>query len=434
MIKKIILTISVSIFIISSPLFARNLSLDDAVGEAVNKSAQVLSNALEIENATIDEENKYSSLYPTLSVSGTAYRANEGTTYDYSAFDLGTVTVDNYLYLSTTLSASFAFNPAMITSLQTTSLSLKNKIISFDKAKKDVELQIKKIYYGILVQEAALDLQKENIDYLQQTLENTQAAYENGDIPEINVLQLKSQISSQRASFEQTQTSIVSQKRTLAFLIGLDDITEELTLTDQLPTTYDDDLSKYTLEKAFAASPDLQSSQINRQMLDVNKKALKESTYFPSLSLSASYNPTWYLDSGSIEYSSEGGSVSATIAFNITNMLPGSSNQKSLQKLEVSYNQLEVGNTSIKDNIVLEFNSNIEAIKEAKRQIELSKESIDLSKQSFELTSLSYESGFSSFSDLQSAQLSVSNAQLSLLQAQYSYVSALLDLEDQCSI
>ncbi|MCY1151164.1 MAG: TolC family protein [Sphaerochaetaceae bacterium] len=424
MIKKIILTIIVSIFIISSPLFARNLSLDDAVGEAVNKSAQVLSNALEIENATIDDENKYASIYPTLSVSGTAYKANDSV---YA-------TVTPSLYLSTTLSASFAFNPAMITSLQTTSLSLKNKIISFDKAKKDVELQIKKIYYRILVQEAALDLQKENIDYLQQTLENTQAAYENGDIPEINVLQLKAQISSQVANYEKTQTTIVSQKRTLAFLIGLDDITEDLNLTDTLPTTYDDDLSKYTLEKAFAASPDLQSSQINRQMLDVNKKALKESTYFPSLSLSASYNPTWEVADGAIDYYYDAGSVSATIAFNITNMLPGSSNQKSLQKLDVSYSQLEVGNTSIKDNIVLEFNSNIEAIKEAKRQIELSKESIDLSKQSFELTSLSYESGFSTFSDLQSAQLSVSNAQLSLLQAQYSYVSALLDLEDQCSI
>ncbi|MCK9191267.1 MAG: TolC family protein, partial [Sphaerochaetaceae bacterium] len=106
---------------------------------------------------------------------------------------------------------------------------------------------------------------------------------------------------------------------------------------------------------------------------------------------------------------------------------------KSLKQLDVSYEQLELGNTSIRDNIVLQYNSNIEAIKEAKRQIDLSKDSIDLSQQSFEMTSLSYENGDTTFSDLQSAQLSVSNAQLTLLQSQYSYVSALLDLEDQCT-
>jgi outer membrane protein TolC len=132
--------------------------------------------------------------------------------------------------------------------------------------------------------------------------------------------------------------------------------------------------------------------------------------------------------------STDGGSLRATLAFDITNMLPGSSSKKSLKQLDISYDQIDLLNTSTRDNIVLNFNSNMEAIKDAKRQIELSNESIELSKQSFELTSLSYESGYTSFSDLQSAQLSVSNAQLSLLQAQYSYVSALLDLEDQCSI
>lgn len=422
MFKKKILLISFSILFLTNSLFARNLSLDDAVEEALNKSSQVLSKVLEIESATIDDEYKYSSLYPSLSVSGTAYRANEP-----QGYSSGTVV------LYPTLSASFTFNPAMLTSLQTTSLSLQNNQISLDKAKKDVALQIKKLYYGILVQEASLDFQRENIEYLEETLKNTEAAYENGDIPELNVLQLKSQISSQRASLEKTETSIVSQKRTLAFLIGLDDITEDLTLTDELPQEYDVDLSQFTLNKALTASSDLRSSQINKQLLDVNKKALEQSTYFPSLVLSASYNPSWYLYDGSITDGYDSGSISATIAVDVTNMLPGSSGQKSLKKLDISYKQLELGNTSIRDNIVLTFNSNLEAIKDAKRQIELSEENIELSKKAFELTSLSYESGFTSFSDLQSAQLSVSNAQLSLLQAQYTYVSALLDLEDQCS-
>ncbi|MGD1832860.1 MAG: TolC family protein [Sphaerochaetaceae bacterium] len=423
MFKKNLLPIILIFLIFSTPLYARDLSIDDAVTEAVKKSSQVLSKVLEVEDATIDENTKYSALYPSLGVSATAYRANDVTSALYT----------NYLYVSPTLSASFAFNPAMLTSLQTTSLSLENKVISAEKAKSEIALQIKKMYYGIVVQESALEFQKENIEYMQHTLENTEAAFENGDIPELNVLQLRSQISSQKAAYEQSVTSIASQKRTLAFLIGLDDITEDLTLTDTLPAIFDDDLSTYTVKKALDASYDLRSSRISRQILDVNKKALKQSIYMPSISLSVSYNPTWYVDNGTVNYYYDGGSMSATVAFDITNMLVGSSSQTSLKKLDLSYEQLDLGNESITDNIILQFNTNMEAAKNAKRQIELSTESLQLSKQTFELTSLSYENGYTTFSDLQSVQLSVSNAQLSLLQSQYSYVSALLDLEDQCS-
>jgi len=430
MIKKIIATLAIGTVLLTSPLFARDLSLDQAVGEAVNKSSQILAKVIDIKNAQIDEDTKFSAIYPTITVSGTAYRANELTSSSLPA---------NYIYLTPALSASLAFNPAMITALDATSLALENKTISLEQSKRAVALQIKKLYYGILVQESAVGLQEDNIAYMQETLKNTEASYENGDIPELSVLQLKSQISSQQAALEKTQTSIVSQKRTLAFLIGIDDITEELNLTDALPTTFNDDLSEYTIDKAFNASYDLQMANINKQILDITKKATQQSTYAPTVSLSASYKPTWYTtnvfdkDSYASTNSTDSGSLSATVSFNITGMLPGSSSQKSLKQLDVSYEQLELGNTSIRDNIVLNFNSNIEAIKEAKRQIDLSKESIDLSQQSFEMTSLSYENGDTTFSDLQSAQLSVSNAQLTLLQSQYSYVSALLDLEDQCT-
>jgi outer membrane protein TolC len=424
--KNIILSIIICT-LLASPLFARDLSIDQAVAEGINKSSQILSATLDIKSAQIDEDGKYSSFYPTVSVGLTASRSNEKSSY-------GT----QFTSLTGSITSSFNFNPAMITSLQTTALQLEAKNITLEKAKSDLEIQIKKLYYGVLVQQAALDVLQKNVDYMNETLLNTQAAYENGDIPELSVLQLQSQIASQNATLEKSQTAIVSQKRTLAFLIGADNITEDLNLTTELPTTFTDDLSEYTLDKAINSSIDLESARINKSILDVNKQALHESTYIPSLSLSASYMPTASditafditdYSGTTIDY----GSISATVAFNISNLLPGSSTQTSIKKLDLSYEQLEQGMNSIKESIILSYNSNIEAIKEAKRQIDLSKDSINLSQKSFDLTSLSYENGDTSFSDLQSAQLSVSSARLGLLQSQYTYLSALLDLENQCT-
>jgi len=285
------------------------------------------------------------------------------------------------------------------------------------------------------VQEAAVKVQQDNIDYMNETLKNTRTSYLNGDIPELKVLQLESQLSSQKVSIEKSQMGVTSQKRTLAFLIGEDDITEPLTLTDSLPTRFDEDITEYTLDKALQNSKDLQSTLISKQLLDVQSKALWQSSYIPSFSLSASYMPTITDISDSDTYDDlyDAGSISATIALTVSNFLPGSSAKTNIKKLDISKAQLVSGERSIKNNIVLTYNANIEAIKQAKRQIELSDENISLSQKSFDLTSLSYENGDTTFSDLQSAQLSVSNARLSLLQSQYAYLSALLDLEDQCS-
>lgn len=447
--KKNIFLSLIFFTLLTAPLFARDLSIDQAVSEAINKSTQILNATLDIESAQINEDGKYSSFYPTVSVGLTAQRSNTGTNagkmaiqnplFPNDSTEVMIVSTPAYHYTSLTgsISASFNFNPAMITSLQTTALELQAKQITLDKAKTDLEIQVKKMYYGVLVQQAAYDVLQKNIDYMNETLSNTQAAYENGDIPELSVLQLQSQISSQNANLEKSATAIVSQKRTLAFMIGSDNITEDLNLTTELPTTFNEDLSKYSIDKAINSSTDLESAMLNLQMLGVNKKALHQSTYIPSLALSASYMPTAADITNFDTYASDklydAGSISATVAFNITNLIPGSSSQKSLKQLDVALEQLNNGIISIRDSIVMSYNSNVEAIKEAKRQIDLSKESIELSQKSFDLTSLSYENGDISFSDLQSAQLNVSNARLGLLQSQYSYLSALLDLEDQCT-
>ncbi|OJF75924.1 MAG: hypothetical protein BKP49_09720 [Treponema sp. CETP13] len=442
--KKIGALIIMGIVLAVTPLCAKDLSLNTAVTQALNKSAQILTKTLDIQSAQIAEGGKYSTFYPTVGAGVTTSRSNEGSV-DYATYfsellnpTISTATM-TYTDPDTTLtgyvSASFSFNPAMITSLQTTALDLESKKISLEQAKSALALQVKKLYYGVLVQEAAVKVQQDNIDYMNETLENTRTSYANGDIPELKVLQLESQLSSQKVSIEKSQMGVTSQKRTLAFLIGEDDITEPLTLTDSLPTRFDEDITEYTLDKALQNSKELQSTAINKELLEVQSKALWQSSYIPSLSLSASYMPTAtdITDFDTYEDPYDAGSISATIALTVSNFLPGSSAKTNIKKLDISKAQLVSGERSIRNNIVLTYNANIEAIKQAKRQIELSDKNISLSQKSFDLTSLSYENGDTTFSDLQSAQLSVSNAKLSLLQSQYAYLSALLDLEDQCS-
>ncbi len=427
--KVLILIFMISIIFLNSA-FSKDLSIDDAVNHALNNSSSILQKTLDLKSAQIDEDGKYSSLYPSIQATTVLQRSNQGYTNPMTG-----VTADPTFTFVGSLSASFSFNPAMITSLQTTALQLKDKSISLQKAKKDLAVQIKKLYYGILLQEAALSFQQDNLDNLNYTLENTRKAYEDGNVPQLSVLQLQTQIASISTELDKSKDAIETQKRTLAFLIGEDNVLEPLSLVDKLPLDYNDDLSKYTLNSAIKSSYDLLSNSINKEIMDVQIKSLKDSMYFPSISLSLSYAPTIVdiTNTWSGTNYSDNGKISASLFFDLSKLLPNSSMNNNLKKLDNTQDQLMSVDDTLRKNIIISFTNSMESIKHAKKQIQLSKDNIELAKKTYSLTSLSYENGDISFSDLKSAQLSLSNANLSLLQAEYEYLSAYLDLQNQCT-
>lgn len=424
MIKKIII-FSMSIILIS-PVFSKDISIDEAVNQALVKSTTILQKTLDINSSKIDEDGKYSALYPSIQASATLQRSNQNKINP---------TLDPTIAFVSSISASINFNLAILPSLKITALQLEDKQISLEKAKKDLALQVKKLYYGILLQKAALLFQQENLDNLNFTLENTKAAYEAGNVAELSVLQLQSQIASLAFEIDKSKDAIEKQKRTLAFIIGEDNVLEPLVLTDSLPTDFSDDLSKYDLNSAFVASYDLISNSLNKNLLSYQKQSLEYSMYYPSISLSLSYSP--FVNDITSSWSSpnymDNGSISASVFFDFSNLLPKSSMKNNIDKIDNTQNQLSAANDTLRKNIIMAYTGYIESIEHAKKQIELSKENISLANKTFELTSLSYENGDISFSDLKSAQLSLSNANLSLLQAQYEYLSSYLDLQSQCS-
>jgi len=122
--KKIYTLPIMAIVLAITPLCAKDLSLNTAVTQALNKSSQILTKTLDIDSAQIAEDGKYSTFYPTVSAGVTTSRSNEGSTdyatliYDivtYSYSDSNDYQYDPYTTLTGYVSASFSFNPAMIT-------------------------------------------------------------------------------------------------------------------------------------------------------------------------------------------------------------------------------------------------------------------------------------------------------------------------------
>ncbi|NCD07382.1 MAG: hypothetical protein EOL97_14815 [Spirochaetia bacterium] len=67
----------ISIIFLNSA-FSRDLSIDDAVNQALNKSSSILQKTLDLKSSQIDDDGKYSSFYPSIQATTVLQRSNQG--------------------------------------------------------------------------------------------------------------------------------------------------------------------------------------------------------------------------------------------------------------------------------------------------------------------------------------------------------------------
>jgi len=158
---------------------------------------------------------------------------------------------------------------------------------------------------------------------------------------------------------------------------------------------------------------------------------LKESSYIPSVALSASYQPVLSDMSGSWKSDNwiDNGSISLTLAWDLTNILPWSSSGQSLKSVKEGKAKLALGMRMSEENARIEIENLLDTLQKSKDQIEASDRSIALAQQSYDLMKESYDNGQAELLDLRDAENSLNQAKLTRLSNEYTYLSTLIDLE-----
>lgn len=420
--RKIIGLMLVAGLACTSALMAQALSVESAVEQALSQSFTIKSKQLAVDSALISQKDGVTNtFYPSLTTSATLSRSNEATLTKYP------------VSLATGITASLNLHPSMWMSLDLLKQQVASNQISLNAAQHSLDLQVRQLYYGIVVQNEALKLQQTSLKRVQDTLSDMEESYQNGLVAEINLIQLQNQIASQENAIKSSQSNIQTMKQNLNYLMGVDDLNAPLELIDAIPEIDKEALDQFKVDDAILSSTDLESLSLNEEMTDTQKKMQKSSMTVPSLNLSVSYMPVvsditsdWsdYYDSGK---------VSATVAFDLSNLLPGSTAKTKIKTLENTQQSLEVARQQLVQGIHLTFEKNLATAQNAIDQIALAKKSQGLAKTTLDLTEQSYENGLTSYSSYKDAQLSLDQANLSVLQAKYTYLTALLDLQNEVS-
>lgn len=437
------------------------LTVDEATNYAIKNSRTLKVSAIDVEIAKLKKDNAWNVFVPSVQISGTMSRSNEVT--DSSAMMEGIMKAalkealsgmgmpgggssGNSSASSSTssepkeadhwkavgnVSVNWNFSFALFEAYRTTVSNYEAGLISYEQSVKQTERDVKKMFYGMLLMQENLKLQQEMLENAKMRMEQAAISYRNGQVPELSYLQAQVTYENKRPTVLEMEQTIAQQMNTFAFLLGLPYGTK-LELVGTIEPEFITVDSNELVEKYLTNRLDVQGLYKNIELVSHGLKASTLQTYTPALALSYGFQPVvmditknWFED----ENNMDNGSFSVTLAWNLTNILPFSSNMVSLRENKKNLEKLELSVATILQSGEMEIASLVDKLKKCESSISAMEYNVELAEKAYNMTYEAYRVGTTEILDVRDSESQLSQAKLGLLNEKYTYLTTLLDLE-----
>ena len=265
-------------------------------------------------------------------------------------------------------------------------------------------------------------------------MEQARINYLNGLIPELSYIQAQVSYQNMKPSVMKQEQLLKQQLDMFGFLIGLPTgIKIELEGAIEPPRI--ELVAQDLVDISMENNPDILLLNKNLEILKLTYSMQNLQTYIPSLSLSWGFQPVVSdIQENWIDNYTDGGSFSATLVWNLTNMLPFSANQQKAKDTKDNIRKMELSLETLKENTALNIRTQIDNLNQAWANIEAASGNITLAQKSYDMNVTSYQNGTRELLDVKDAESQLNQAKLGLINSKYEYLTGLLDLEYSLNI
>ena len=412
------------------------LTVDQAVDYANQNSKTLKSSAIDLEMKKRANDYKWNQLLPSVNVSATMSRSNEYTdtmgafmSQINPMYQAPEVVESDHWRAVGNVGISWNFSFALVDGLRLIRKQYEAGQITWDQTLRQNELQVRKLFYGLLLQQEGLALQQQSLENARLRAQQAQVNYRNGLIPELALLQAQVAYENQRPSILKQEQAMKQQLDLFGFLLGVPAGTEIVLEGEINPSFIDLDTDE--LISLYAQNhPDILSLQKNLEILNLNLSVQNMQAYTPSLSLSWGFQPVVAdISSNWIDTYVDNGAFSATLAWNLTNLLPFSANRQAAKDIKDNIRKLELSLETLVEKTELDIRTQVDALAQSQAAIEASAGNIQLAQRSYDMTLVAYRNGTVELLDVREAENQLNQAKLGLANEKFNYLSGLLDLE-----
>lgn len=432
---------------------AYDMTLNDAISYALDKSSQTKSSLITIQKAGAAVNEALGNAYPTVDFSAgyTRYIDKPQIPFiDFSAmltdatynvlFDENLIPRDNSkLKPIGTSMMSMSQNNNYNAQIQVSQVLFSSAVfkgigaskIYLDLSEEQMRSQaietvtnIRKAFYGVILAKENLTILKESYDNANENLNTLRSNFKMGLASEYDVMQVEVQVENIKPQIKQLENTITSTTNTLKVLMGMD-LNEDVNFVGQLSS----DISEISNENDVineAYNNNYQLRLLNKS-IDVDKALLEvnKSNYYPTVAAFGSY--TFAGMSDNFDFNNYRQSmVGLNVSMNLYN------GKRTKYKLDQTNCDLETTKEQIallKSSLESQIKAQVLEIQRVKATIEAQQQNIKLAEKTYSIARSRFDQGTGTQLEIKNADLEVRSAKTNLLQSAFQYDTAIAQLD-----
>ncbi|GHV80717.1 hypothetical protein AGMMS49944_25080 [Spirochaetia bacterium] len=330
---------------------------------------------------------------------------------------------------------SWTFSFALIEGIRNIRMDYQTGLLSYAKAQAQMERDIRKSYYQMLLVQENIKLLRESFDAAERQVTMAQANYRNGLAPQLTLLQAQVSRDNLKPNIDQAENGLKLAMANFAMTLGLDyDAQFEL-----IPVT--GDLNYISLDvkdlinKAANGKPDIMELRQTVQTTLSGRKAQALQLHTPYLNLGWTYSPAflglWNESFGDKDFwnGHDTSTFSITLGMNLNGIFPFTKQGQGLKDLDNTLRTLNINLAQMIRGTEIEIYNTILSLQQTQITAETQAQTVALAEQSYRLTEDAYRAGLQEFLQVQQADISRRQARVQMLEQQFNYLTGLIDLE-----
>ncbi|MDR1957211.1 MAG: TolC family protein, partial [Treponema sp.] len=415
----------------AAPLFSqevRTISPEEAVDLAIKNNLNLESSRLSTTTKKRKSDLSWNVFIPTVEIGGSLRRSNEATTSSglnpvmpIPGIDTGVPGVNVYglapysvtlpqWYIAGSLQIALSLNFSLFEGMRNLRLEYESGLISYEKAKAQLERDVRKSYYQMLLVQENIALLRENFAAAERRVETARANYRAGMAPELTLLQAQVAMENMRPSIDQAENGLKLSMAQFALHLGLPYDTPFALIPLGDPTAFIPLDVQDLISRASSGKPDIQEL---RQSILIRESARKQTFYrifTPTLSLSWNADPTfgdpwkenWF---SADDWKQQSGMFRLTLGFGLNGLLPFSAEAQQLKEMDDALAGLNIGLAQAIQGTEMEIYNTVLSLEQTRATAEAQRLTADLAERTYRLTDQAYRAGLNDLLEVQNAEL-----------------------------
>jgi len=337
------------------------------------------------------------------------------------------------------IQASLNISAAMFENINRLRLDYETGLLSYERAKLQLERDVRKAYHNILLLQENITLIRGSFANVERQVQMAQANYNAGLAPELTLLQARVARENMRPVIDQIENGFKLSMAQFAMFLGMNYNTqyELIPISSNTGSVTGDFIPLDVTEmisKASNGKPDIQELRHTIMMLESARK-IQVLSLTPSLSLSWNstsafikdpWNDPWFDNKDDWMKS---GSLSIMFGLRLHSLIPFSADFQGIKNFDDQLRSLNINLAQLIAGTEIEIYNTVLSLERTRINAQAQAETVRLAEQSYTLTERAYRAGLQDYFQVQSAQQSLHQARVQLLEQQFNYLNGLIDLE-----